>query len=1647
MHDANRVGSSPDGDNMDLEITQVTTPEPSTTPRNEVDSMPLTASVASASSMQVQEVMVPALATRSTQAVIEDLRRRGLHPKEPTSDKESVADGVEEVFRSPEEEGAISEAIEDGDGGNETESDEEEPAHLSENQELSYEKTVRESYIRSRVLQANKVSTALETKDDDKQSVKWLIKDSGSQEIISSPREYQIELFERAKTQNIIAVLDTGSGKTLIAALLLRHVIDEELERRANGGDKRIAFFLVDSVALVFQQYAVLKCNLNQKMEQFCGDMGCDLWSKELWEKHLNENMVIVCTAEVLFQCLHHSFITMKQINLLIFDEAHHAKRNHAYARIIKDFYASEPDQSLLPRIFGMTASPVDARTNIKKGAAELEALLHSQIATASDASLLQYTNKKTKEELATYDPLPPSTESQLFKRVHQLVGGVKECSKPLEYAIMASSDLGSWVADQVLLISFTGEEVKKLEAKIESNFHKQAQIDPIPLGNLESRKERFQSAQQIIMAHVFASPQLSCSHLSSKVLGLAGYLRERFERTTFDKCIVFVRQRYTAKLLADLFARPQIGTPHLRVGSLTGTRNRNGTDLEASFRNQVITLRRFRQGEINCLFATSVAEEGLDIPDCNLVIRFDLYSTVIQYIQSRGRARQTNSSYIHFIEHGNKEQEALVREVRRNENILKEFCQALPEDRLLSGNNYNMDYFLAKERNIMRTYTEPSTGAKLTYRMSLSVLANFVASLPHSSESTPHPEYMMTAMGAKYVCEVILPENSPVHGAIGRPANTKQVAKCSAAFEACLKLRKGKHLDEYLLSTFKDRGPAMRNAHLAITSKANTDYDMRMKPSMWAAGEAPTELFLTILSLEDPDQLDRPSQPLGLLTRGPLPRIPQFQLFFGRGKHTAAVSTAVGGFGVNSDTLELINTFSLRVFKDIFSKEYESNPTKMPYFMVPISNTYAKGQTRLPADLISWDILKTVSDNQWLTWDESTPESFFEDKYILDPFDGSRKIWAMKVTHEYKPLDAVPPNTAARSARKNNSNILEYSCSLFKVARSRRTFSETQPVIEGEVIPFRRNFLDDHDDPATSGPTKCYVVPEPLTISALPTTIVAMAYTFPAIIHRIESYLIAVEACSMLHLPISADLALECMTKDSQNTDEHGEEQVEFQRGMGNNYERLEFLGDCFLKMATSISLYTLHPDSNEFDFHVKRMLMICNKNLMDVALQLKLYEFIRSQAFSRRAWYPEGLVLKKGKAAQAPKTHKLGDKTIADVSEALIGAALLTPSNGHAMDHAVRAVTELVCSTDHAIEKWEDYFKGYTKPKYQIAASTASQRNLAEQIEISHNYHFHYPRLLRSAFIHPSYPFAYERVPNYQRLEFLGDSLLDMACVNFLFHRFPAKDPQWLTEHKMAMVSNQFLGALCVKLEFHTQLLQFNPIIQSSIIEYVCEVTEARQQAEQDAIRDGKRASDCARDYWLHTKLPPKCLPDIIEAYIGAIFVDSSFNYGEVERFFDLHVKWYFEDVTLYDTFANKHPVTFLHKFLQQNMGCAKYRITASSMPDDSSGTPPKILATVMIHSQVLVGVERDSARYAKIAVAQQALEILKGGTLAGFRQTYRCDCKEKGLDVADCEMEEAAEESLEGHMGIQTLDMESEMGMDIGMESSRNGSISSA
>lgn len=70
---------------------------------------------------------------------------------------------------------------------------------------------------------------------------------------------------------------------------------------------------------------------------------------------------------------------------------------------------------------------------------------------------------------------------------------------------------------------------------------------------------------------------------------------------------------------------------------------------------------------------------------------------------------------------------------------------------------------------------------------------------------------------------------------------------------------------------------------------------------------------------------------------------------------------------------------------------------------------------------------------------------------------------------------------------------------------------------------------------------------------------------------HRLNSYLHAHHAFGLLGIDIRVDIGLEALTKDSDNQDAEGEEQVSLKKGMGPNYERLEFLGDCFLKMVKS--------------------------------------------------------------------------------------------------------------------------------------------------------------------------------------------------------------------------------------------------------------------------------------------------------------------------------------------------------------------------------------------------------------------------------------------------------------------------------------------
>lgn len=1252
-----------------------------------------------------------------------------------------------------------------------------------------------------------------------------------------------------------------------------------------------------------------------------------------------------------------------------------------------------------------MTASPIDAKTDVVQAASELEALLDCRIATTSHMSLSENI-KRPSEHILRYQALPHTGfETQLLQAVKARYGHIHVFSGTFERATDVARHLGRWCADCFLLQSLSPEKSVKYEIAVQRNFYaRRAHHDVKELDDaLKEVRDAVDFVQQEAVSFL---SKTDMSDLSPKVLELAKYLAMQFEKPSNHRCIVFVDRRATARILARLFR--QIGSQHMRGYFLVGG-NHGGVDEDAfSFRQQVFTLLKFRKGELNCLFATSVAEEGLDVPDCNLVIRFDIYNTMIQYVQSRGRARNKNSNFIHMIEMGNSVHEERLNEVRYQEASMRSFCNLLPEDRKLQGTDDSVEQLLEKEKNL-RVYIEPSTGAKLNYGNCLGILANFVSAVPTESDEPQHPTYIISSQGPKFIAEVILPENAPLRSAIGKVHTKKKLAKRSAAFDACIELRRKKYMNEHFLPVYQKSLPAMRNALLAVDSKKTEGYAMRIKPSVWADGRGtvPDCLFVTVVDF--PKGLERTHQQLALLTRAPMPHFPSFPIFLNDGKATPVVSASLQvPIQVSEDTLQKLTKYTLQIFEDVFSKTYEADSSKVSYWLAPatLSLPHDDGeisQTTQQTDAVSvidWEHLDEVFKHGSYKWTREMPSDFLQDRFVVDVYDGSRKFFSKGVDPSRKATDPIPEGVAKS---KRTGTILDYSISLWKKAREEKEalWDRDQPVMEAEKILLRRNMLAQAEQKEVQQITRAFLCPQPLRLSALKPGIAAACLTWPAVIHRFEAYLISIEGCKSIGVDCGPAWALASFTKDSDNQgDYEQEERVNFQRGMGENYERLEFIGDTFLKTATTISTFIMNPNEDEFEFHVRRMQMLCNKNLFETAIQLKLYEYIRSQAFSRRTWYPEGMKLLagtgviKGKEKEMyheAKDHRLGEKTIADVCEALIGAAFLThdqPGNWHP-EHwqaAVQATTTLVSSQDHTMQKWDDYKAAYRKPKYQTGDVTAAQKDLAAKVETEHRYHFTYPRLAYSAFMHPSVPFMHEKVPNYQRLEFLGDALLDMASITYLFYKYPDKDPQWLTEHKMAMVSNKFLGALCVNLGFHKHLRHHHAKLQHQIQDYATELLEA------------KRVAGESRDYWTTVSDPPKCLPDIVEAYVGAMFIDSDFDYAQVQRFFDEHVLWYFEDMRIYDSFANNHPCTHLHNLLQTSFGCMDYRLMARELPAVPGSTSERkdVMAVVMIHDKIIAYSGGKSGRYARLRVANKALELLDGLAPFEFRGRFGCDCR---------------------------------------------------
>ncbi|KAL4761816.1 putative RNA helicase/RNAse III [Aspergillus foveolatus] len=1194
-------------------------------------------------------------------------------------------------------------------------------------------------------------------------STAQLISSKGQPQGTLDPREYQIELFERAKTHNTIAVLATSMHAARILALTQVPLSKNELNYRMNGEPRQMSFFLVDSVTLSYQQAGVLRNNFDVNVGHIFGALGPDLWSRQTWTEFLEKYMVVVCTAEVLYQCLLQARIRMEQINLLVFNKPI-TRRKIISMRglIIRDsYFPTAPSKR--PRILNMTASPVDTKGDVAESAMNLESYLDSKIATASQLSLVHKFVRRPKEEAWIHGRVERPFGTELYSFMEGRFGDIEDL-KPC--------------SDGVWKHVFSAKMLPQLEEK-------------------SKELSRLRDASEIASSHTLGSPD-EPGQSSHKVQVLRKRLAEHYRENPETR----------------LFNALEI--PHLRPGLLIGAQTDDFAGPKISCREQFLAIDRFRNGEINCLFATSVGEEGLDIPACNLVIRFDLSNTMIRYVQSRGRARQVNSTYASLVEKDNQAQRQRLLEVQDAETNMQVFCEPLPKDRILKGNDGPVVSSCRNEAE--RAYTIESSGARLTYHSALVVLAKYASSLQYEGGVTAQVPYAVLPTNNTFVCEVILPERSPIRGLTGTPASNKSTAKRSAAFDTCVLHRKHRLLGNHFNPTNK--------------------YDMIQKPALWARdrGIKPRILYATVITFKPTKPLARELASIIFLTRERLPELPGFSIYL----EEYDVETIVG-----TSPVEKAWAFS--------------EPETMPYWLVPASTQAAAGARVYAATCIDWDTVAFGNSADQLAFSENTSSDIYCNRLI--------------------PSDP-PPSSAPR--RRYMNNIMNYCVSLSRNSRASLLVkcNWNQPVFRAEMA-----------DQEKGTKTGCFV---------------SSCLVFPAVATRLDRYLTTLEACRKLDL-------------NSDNTEEYRAQQIQVQKRMGEDNEHLEFLGGCFLKMTTSISLFAQNPNNNEFDSHVKRMCLICNKNLFNTAIKKEIYWYIRSRAFSRHTWYPEGLSLLKdkdhSKKLRSLAKHSLAEKKIADVCEALIGAFLLSGGTEHRFDMAVKAVTILV---DNKACCWKDYTSVYNLPPCQIEAATVSEEQLA-----------------------------------LTRLEFLGDALLDMVCVEDLFARYPSRDPQWLTEHK-------FLGALAIKLELHKHLIYFSNPLMSQINKYAEDIKAAVLERKSSV------------DYWTSITDPPMCLPDMVEAYLGAIFIDSNFNFSVVEEFYHQYVQPFFYDMTVYDTSANKHPTIPV-----------------------VDGETPHVLAAVMIHNTIVAEGISSSGRTAKIKANEKALDMLERLSQAEFREKFKCDC----------------------------------------------------
>lgn len=375
---------------------------------------------------------------------------------------------------------------------------------------------------------------------------------------------------------------------------------------------------------------------------------------------------------------------------------------------------------------------------------------------------------------------------------------------------IKLHGELGAWAAD-----FFIAQGV--------STCKKSADTTGFASGQWKDTERRYLAK---VLQNVDISPiklsSLSEVTISEKVRVLIDFLRSCDGSTTG---IIFVKDRATAYVLRYLLSRHAESSRKLRFETVIGV-SQNSQKNRGIFEipNPTDALARFRSGEINILIATSVLEEGIDVPKCQLVICFDGPTSVKSYIQCRGRARLPGSKWVVLLERSAQDL------TKRWEDLEREMKKIYDDEERNLRRIEAIEEAAEKDLWHSRQFREPSTGALLDLENAKSHLQCFCSRLSSHLSVDMKPKYIMEdtednngASKAKQLmvrARVILPatleSNLRVFYSRYSWPSEKSATK-DAAFEAYVSLYKAGLINEHLLplntvkpSRYMEKGDAI---------------------------------------------------------------------------------------------------------------------------------------------------------------------------------------------------------------------------------------------------------------------------------------------------------------------------------------------------------------------------------------------------------------------------------------------------------------------------------------------------------------------------------------------------------------------------------------------------------------------------------------------------------------------------------------------------------------------------------------------------------------------------------------------------------------------------------------------------------------------